>query len=327
MTATIEAPRSSRNRQHSGSGSVAGAVLAGVGALLFVVGLLVHFYVAPTLAIAPMDQNSVTHLEAKGAVVFNADPDVLAPMTTDLSIASHTVGDVKASEKAPGDTIVWHNNVTITSADGVIRSQSSKRAAFNAKTAVASNWGENWYETTAGDRAAVTRNGLMYKFPFNTEKKTYQVWDDTLAGSVATSYRGTAKIQGTTVYRFENQVPATVVGTRELPPILFDLAQGPDVAADVSYQNRTTYYVEPITGAIVNQVSDTKSWFSYQGADVVTTDAHVQYTAQQVKDMMKLLGSQPTQLRLAQGFLPWLVVVVGLGMIAFGTAMSRRTQH
>lgn len=325
MTTILESPQSSRSRQQGGTGSVAGAVLAGVGALLFVVGLLVHFYVAPTLAVAPTDQNSLTHLEAKNATVF--DTATLAPITTDLSIESHTVGDVASSKKAPGDTIVWHNNTTITSADGVIRSQSSKRAAFDAKTAAASKWGENWYETTAGDRSNIIRNGLMFKFPFNTEKKTYQVWDDTLGAPVTTSYTGTTKLQGHTVYTFENQVPASVVGTRELPPTLFGQPQGESVDADVSYQNHTTYYVEPVTGAIVNQISNTKSWFGYAGAEVVTTEAQVQYTQAQIKETFDMLGSQPTQLALAQGFVPWLVVVLGLGMIAFGTAISRRHQH
>lgn len=324
MTTILESPQASHNRHHSRSGSVAGMALAGVGALLFVVGLLVHFYVAPTLSVAPMDQNSVTLLQAKNATVL--DFATLAPITTDLSIESRTVGDVKASEAAPGDTIVWHNNTTITSADGVVRSQSSKRAAFDAKTAVASTWGENWYETTAGDRTAVSRSGLMFKFPFGTEKKSYQVWDDTLGGAVATSYRGTTKVEGITVYLFENTVPPSVIGSRDLPPTLFGQPQGEDVAADANYQNHTTYYVEPVTGAIVNQVSDTKSWFSYEGVEFVTTEAHVEYTPQQVKDMVhKTLGSQPTLLALANGFIPWLVIVVGLVMIAFGAAMTRRS--
>jgi len=325
MTTVLEAPQANHSRHLGGSGSIAGVVVAGVGALLFVVGLLVHFYVAPTLAVAPMDQESVTRLEAKNATVF--DTSVLAPITTDLSIESRTVGDVKASEKAPGDTIVWHNNTTITSADGVVRSQSSKRAAFDAKTAVASTWGDNWYETTAGDRAEVTRSGLMYKFPFGTDKKTYQVWDDTLGAAVATNFTRTAKVEGTEVYLFENQVPSTVIGSRELPASLFGLTQAADVPADVNYQNRTTYYVEPVTGAIVNQISDTKSSFSYDGTEVVTTEAHIEYTPAQVKDMMKLLGSQPTLLSLANGFLPWLIVVIGLGMIALGTALTRRHEH
>lgn len=323
MTTILEAPQAPSSRHHAGTGSVAGMVLAAVGALLFVVGLLVHFYVAPKLAVAPMDQKSVTHLEAKNATVF--DISTLAPITTDLAIESRTVGDVKASEKAPGDTIVWHNNTTITSADGVVRSQSSKRAAFDSKTAVASNWGDNWYETTAGDRTPMTRKGLMYKFPFGTEKKTYQVWDDTLGDTVATSYKGTTKIEGTEIWIFENTVPATVIGSRTLPPNVFGgQPGGDDVTAEVNYQNHTTYYVEPVTGAIVNQVSDMKNWFSSDGTEVVATDAQLQYTAQQVKDMMKLLGNQPQMLALAEGFLPWLVVVLGLGMIAVGAGLNRR---
>ena len=47
----IDAPRSADGGTHGGSRPLLGAVLAGLGALLFVVGGLVHFYVVPALAV------------------------------------------------------------------------------------------------------------------------------------------------------------------------------------------------------------------------------------------------------------------------------------
>lgn len=296
--------------------------MAGVGALLFVVALLVHFYVAPTLAVAPVDQNSVTKLEAKNATLF--DTATLKPITTDLFVSARTVGDVAGSKAAPGNAVVWVNTTTVKSADGVIRSQSVKRAAFDKVTAEAVNCCDNFMETTQGVREKVTRSGLMYKFPFYTEKKSYQVWDDTLAKPVTTSYKGTAKVNGQTTDVFENDVPATVVGTQDVPGTLVGQTSNANVSADSYYQNHNTYYVEPTTGAIVNQVTDTKAWFSYQGHDLVTTQAQIAYTPQQIKDTYALLGSKPGQLRLANGFLPWLVALVGLGLIVGGGAVGRR---
>ena len=43
-----------------------GPILVGIGAFLVVTGLLARFYAYPALAVAPMDQNSVTSLEADG---------------------------------------------------------------------------------------------------------------------------------------------------------------------------------------------------------------------------------------------------------------------
>ncbi|MGY2875210.1 hypothetical protein ACVW00_002400 [Marmoricola sp. URHA0025 HA25] len=318
----IDAPRSAGGGTNGGSRPVLGATLAGLGALLFVIGGLVHFYVVPTLAVAPIDQNSVTSLVAKDATVF--DTATLKPITTDLSVQARTVGDVAASKKAPGDAVVWVNTTTVTSSDGVIRSQSVKRAAFDETTAEAVNCCDNFMETEQGVRQKVTRSGLMFKFPFYAEKKSYQVWDDTIAKPVTTTYKGTAKVQGHKTWIFTNDVPATVVGKQDVPGSLVGQASNDNVSADSYYQNHNTYYVEPITGAIVNQVTETKSWFSYQGTDLVTTEARIAYTPKETSETYDLLGARPALLGLAHGFLPWVVALVGLGLIGLGGALGRR---
>jgi len=275
----------------------------------------------PTLAVAPIDQNSVTSLAAKNATVF--DTDSLAPITTDLSVKARTVGDVEASEKAPGDAVVWVSTTTIKSADGVIRSQMVKRAAFDERTSEAVNCCDNFMETEEGVREKVTRSGLMFKFPFYTEKKTYKVWDDTLAKPVTTTYKGTAKVHGHDTWVFENEVPATVVGTQDVPGSVLGLDSNDNVTAEDYYQNHNTYYVEPVTGAIVNQVTETKSWFSYQGHDLVTTEATLAYTPQEIDETYDVLGNQPALLGLAHGFLPWVVAFLGLVLITVGGAIAR----
>ncbi|MFL6107428.1 MAG: DUF3068 domain-containing protein [Marmoricola sp.] len=326
-TTTLDA-KSANRRSEEGRRNLAGAGLAGVGALLFVLALMVHFYVAPTLSIAPIDQDSVTHLEAKGATVF--DTASLKPITTDLAIAAHTVGDVKASQKAGGDTRVWMNNTTITSSDGVIRSQSQKRAAFDGKSSVGVNCAscENYYSSEKDQKVATKLVGLLFKWPFGTEKKTYQVWDDTAAAAVPTHYTGTTTVEGLKVYTFENDVPGTVIGNRDVPESIFGLSGTENVTADSYYQNHSVYYIEPVTGAIVNQVTDTKNWFQYDGNQVVTTQAHITYTPQQVKDMVhKTLGNQPSLLSQARGWLPWVAGFIGLGLISLGYALTRGRRH
>lgn len=319
----IDAPRSAEGGTRGGGRPLLGAIIAGIGALLFAVAGLVHFYVVPTLAVAPIDQDSVTSLAAKNATLF--DTATLAPITTDLSIKARTVGDVAASKKAPDGVRVWVGTTTITSSDGVIRSQSVKRSPFDETTAEAVNCCGGFNETEQGVRTPVKRTGLVWKFPFNTEKKTYQVWDDTLGKAVTTKYTGTAKVLGHTTWVFQNDVPASVVGTQDVPGSVLGLPSNDNVTADSYYQNHNTYYVEPVTGAIVNQATDTKSWFSYQGHELVTTQAHLEYTPQQIKKMYDdELGNQPQLLSLAQGWLPWVVAILGLGLIGWGGVLGRR---
>ena len=43
-------------------------------------------------------------------------------------------------------------------------------------------------ETTDGEREQVKRTGLVCKYPFGTEKKSYKVWDSTLGETVTSKY-------------------------------------------------------------------------------------------------------------------------------------------
>ena len=70
-----------------------GPILVGIGAFLVVTGVLARFYAYPALAVAPMDQNSVTELEAKGATIL--DLSTLKEVTTDMAVVNRTVGDVE----------------------------------------------------------------------------------------------------------------------------------------------------------------------------------------------------------------------------------------
>ncbi|WP_310963065.1 DUF3068 domain-containing protein [Nocardioides terrisoli] len=317
----------SRRRITASAGSAGGAspwlaVVAAVGAFLLVAGMLVHFYATPALAVAPSDQSSVTSLSAAGATVF--DTNSLKDVTTDLSIKARTVGDVAASQKAPGDAVVWVSSTSIRDGQGQVLSRSMKRAAFDERTGSAVNCCGSFMQTAQGARTSVVRHGLVFKFPFFAKKQTYPFWDDTLGKAVDAKYVGIGSVQGLSVYRYVADVPASQVGTRDVPRSVLGLHGSSNIAADSNYQNHTTYYVEPVTGAIINQVSDTKSWLSAAGHDLVTTQAHIGYTPTQVTSMVKDIKGKASMLSLADGVVPWLLSLVGLAMMGAAILLGRR---
>lgn len=323
MSADIR-ENASKGTGHSPSGhGVLGPILAGVGALLLVAAGLVHFYAVPKLAVAPVNVDSTTHLQATGASIF--DTGTLKPITTDLTVENRTVGDAEGSSKAPAHTVVWASMTTIRSSDGVIRSQSTSSSAMNNKTAQAVDCCGNFDESADGTRTPTHPTGLVYKFPFFTKKQTYQVWDDTLGKAVATKYAGTTDIQGMTVYKFTSDVPATVIGQESLPAAVFGLQGSDNVDADSYYQNATTQYVEPATGAIINRESQVKQWYSAQGHDLVTTEANLAYTPQTVSSYVHDYQGKASLLSLAAGPVPWLAMALGLVLIGGGVAAARRS--
>lgn len=304
-----------------------GPIVAGVGALLLIAGMLVHFYAVPALAKAPVGIDQITRLSATGATVF--DIKTLKPITADLAVENLTRGDPKASHAkgVPSGTVVWASMTTIRSMpDKVIRSQNTASNALNAKTAEAVDCFActNFYEADKGVRTPTTPTGAVYKFPFFTQKHGYRVWDGTLNGAVTAAYTGTTSIQGMRVYTFASKVPATVIGHRSLPASIFGLPGTGNVDATTYYQNATTQYVEPATGAIINQVSDVKQWFAAQGKTVTTMAAHLAYTPGTVTTFVNHLQGDATRLNIVSGPVPWLVMGIGLLMIVGSAGASRR---
>lgn len=301
----------------------AGPVLAGIGALLLVAGALIHFYAVPKLAVAPSDVDSITKLSAQGATIF--DTGTLKPITTDLDITNHTAGNVPASKKAPSGVVVWASSTTIKSADGVTRSQTTSSSAMNAKTSEAVDCCGNFIESTKGVRTPSKPSGLVYKFPFGTKKQTYMVWDSTLRKPVRTTFAGTTTRNGMKVYEFDSTVPASVVGQQSLPASVFGLKGKGNVDADSYYQNAMKQYVEPTTGAIIDESQQVKNWFQApSGEQLVTTQATIHYTPAEVAKMVSDYKGKVSMLKLSEGVVPWLVMLLGLVLIGGGFLVGRQ---
>ena len=299
-----------------------GPILVGLGAFLLVAGLLLKFYAYPRVAVAPIDQNSVTKLSATGAEIF--DSGALKPLQTDLTAENRTVGDVKASKEAGDDVRVWVGTTSIRSADGTVRSRSTERVPFDASTAEAVNCCGAFDETTDGERTQVKRKGLVWKFPFGTEKKSYQVWDGTLGDTATAKFVKESSVKGLSTYQFRSEVPRTEVGTRDIPGSLVGSSEASVTAASM-YAATTTYEIEPKTGAIVTQTIDQDSTLAVDGEDVITTTkAELSYTDATVSANVEEFTTKSSQLTLVGTTLPLITIILGLILIVAGVVLGRR---
>jgi hypothetical protein len=300
-------------------------VLVGLGLFLFVTGLLVRFYAYPELAQTPVDQNGVTYLEANGATLF--DTTTLSEITTDLSIQNRTVGDVKASEDAPDGVQIWVGTTSVRDSEGTVRSRSAERVAFDAHTGEAVNCKgcDTWDESTEGERVPVERKGLVYKWPFGTEKKDYVFWDSNISDTITMKYVKETTIDGLKVYQFHVDIPPTKTGTTDVPGSLVGQPDVPTLTADNMYTTSRDQWVEPVTGAIVDRKEDSTSTIAVDGEDKITTMAgNIHYTADQVKANVDDYSSKATQLTLVHLWVPLAGVVIGLVAIGAGLMLGRR---
>lgn len=302
--------------------------LIAIGAFLVVLAPMVKWYAYPRLAVAPVNQVSTTYLEAKDATIFDAG--TLKEITTDLDIRVKTVGDANAPKEYPGS--VTYVNTTVTSdaagtmsVDGKVRGE-VERMTFDARTGEATpNVDGDFISDTEGDQTAVIHKGLVAKFPFETEKKTYDFWEASLKQAFPIEYDGTTTYEGLTVYTFHQVIEPTKTGTMDVPLSLLGLEGEETVTADQMYGVDRTLYVEPETGVIIQRIEKVSSTLDYQGEPRVTlTDAEVKYAQETIDKNVDEYGSQASLLKLVRTTAPQLSFVIGLVGLVAGIGLSRR---
>jgi len=304
-----------------------GPTLVGLGVFLIVAAGLARFYAYPALAEVPSGYDGTTQLEANGAQIFNYDPAVLAPETHDLAITSKT--SEVADAEAPEGGAVWTNRTTVTRADGSTFQQSREQFAFDENGAGVDCECDTWVEETNADNKVVqvptTPDGQVYKFPFNTEQKSYDVWDGSLGEATEATFEGEDTIQGVRVYKFVQVVDPTVIDTRDVPGSVFGSDEA-SVEAEIVYAMTRTFYVEPVTGSPVHRIEERVQELVHDDVRVPAFVGTVHYTDAQVDENIDAVSSKATLLGGLRVLFPVILLVLGLVLLGLGLVIHRRLE-
>ena len=290
-----------------------GFVLVFVGLFLLFFGLFVRVYAYPRLKKAPLDQYSQPVATGTGSY-FNRSPDKLREITGAKLQNVRTVrGDVKAGSD---EVAVWDSfNSTVDTADQGVITATQERIALDRVTAQSvSCCGEN-----------PRHQGLTLKFPFDTEKTTYQFWDGPAQRALPAAFTRTERINGVDVYRFEQHIDQLDIGDQDIPGSLAGDPETPSVQTDVIYSNVKTLWVEPATGIIVKAQQDVSQVLRTPGGEEVLTliDAVLTYDDATVTTNADDAASGANQLRLLGTILPLTALVLGLIALAAGLILLR----
>ncbi len=314
-----------------------GVILSGLGAFLVAMALLSRFYVYDQLAVVPLDQDTVSVSEGPGAVIF--DIATQQEITLDLVSTRNVFGDVKASKEASDklnrDIAVWETLVYTDEAGAVItpenppRSSTNDRVAFDRHTGESVNCCDTFTASSAdenGDpiRDSIAFEGLYFKFPFQTKKETYEFWDDSLGEATDIEFKAAEKIDGLTVYRFEQVIPPTNVAQIFAPASLFGIDEEGDVTLDRIYSNTRTLWVEPETGVIIRGQEDQLVVAQYKGDQVATlTDVTIGYNPATIAENVDTYSALSSQLKVVRIWLPVGAGILGLLLLVVGIILSR----
>lgn len=290
-----------------------GFVLVFVGLFLLFFGLFERVYAYPRLKKAPLDQYSSPVATGTGTY-FNRSPDKLTEVTgAQLKNVRIVRGDVKAGTD---EVAVWDSfNSTVDTADQGVITATQERIALDRVTAQSVQCcGEN-----------PRHQGLTLKFPFDTRKTTYQFWDGPAQRALPAVFTREERLNGLTVYRFEQRIDRLDVGDQEIPGTLAGDPDTPSVETNVIYSNTKTLWVEPATGTIVKAQQDATQVLETQGGEQVLTllDAVLTYDEATVDSNADDASSGASRLRLLGTILPIAALILGLIAITAGLVLLR----
>jgi DUF3068 family protein len=288
-----------------------GFILVFVGLFLLFFGLFERVYAFPRLKKAPLDQLAEPVATGTGTY-FNVDrlAEVEGAQLKNLRVVR---GDVRAGTE---EVAVWDSfNSTIDTADQGVITATQERIALDRVTGQSVQCcGEN-----------PRHQGLTLKFPFDTRKTTYQFWDGPAQRALPATFTREERINGVTVYRFEQRIDRLDVGDRDLPGSLAGDPEAATVPTDVIYSNVKTLWVEPATGIIVKAQQDASQVLMTRGGEQVLTmlDATLTYDDATVDANADDAASGARQLTLFGTVLPVAAVLLALVCLAAGLILLR----
>jgi hypothetical protein len=296
-----------------------GLVLAGLGAFLIVLAVVLPAWIVGQVVKFPLNEYQSATLSASDASYFSAT-SLTAKTGVNLQATYTIKGDGAAGTSS---TAVWNEYSYVydkTNHDAV--QQMTRRFAFDRKTGqLTMCCGAN----VNGDSSVQQRGLVGYVFPFGTKKQTYQVFDTTLNKPVPFPYAGPADVRGVTTYKFTEDVAPTRVATQTVPGSLVGMSAA-SVTLPEFYEIHLTYYVDPVTGALVNvQEHQTMSLRNPStGAQALLLfDADLKVTPSSLTTIVKLDTDGRSKLTLLKVILPLVLGIVGVIALVTGLLVGR----
>lgn len=279
-------------------------LLGTLGGFFVVVALLAQFYAPGQLLRTPLDVDSTTRLSGEATLGTEAATPVKA---TSITRADSAESDSKV--------IVWVNSSCLVKDEGdppncVSTDDPEKRLI----SATVDNFASDRVSGLAVNDPkylppdATEHRGLVNKWPFEAKKQTYPYWDGTTMSAENAVYSGEGKLDGVDIYKY-------VVKVEDAPVDVTDGVKG-------TYSSLRTISVEPLTGAILNQVEH-RELKTESGENFLNLD--LAFTPGQVKTSAKDAKTNVSGLNLITHTVPLIGFILGIPLLLVGLFLSLRS--
>jgi len=287
-------------------------VLIGLGVFLVVLGILAVTYAPGALKKTPIDVNTVTQLEGQGARLGSPGEQVVA-----YSL-SRVDADASSSDTAVfrADTCVVVGTEPIeppcpdpATDDDVFTVGAPDYFATDRTTAES-------VEDDALPADAVPHEGVVNKWPFDAQQKSYPYWDGVLGRAVEAEFDRTEDVGGieANVYRV----------TIEDEPAVISPATDSSAAIEGTYSDLKETFVDPGTGAILDQTDNQQR--RLDNGDLAV-DLNLAFTDDQVAANVEDAKANNASLDVVLKVVPLVGFIGGILAILAGVLLLRRASR
>lgn len=303
-------------------GRAIGLGLLGLGAFLLAGALAVRLFLAPALVKLPLDQTARPTAQGTGISFFDiGEQEQLRDLEAD--VVQNVQGDPTA-EGASDDVAVWSFGSVITATDGTLLNAGTYRVCLDRRTAESVDCPSAHIENDED----LTIEGLTLTFPFHTEQRDYDVYNNSAQASFPAVFEGTEEIDGLEVYRFQQSIPETVIRELDAPAAMAGERGEGTVEAEVVYSNERTIWVEPVSGVIVTSEESPRTVVRGPSGNTGATILAGRFGAddETVAAGVERAEDFRGQIMLAEVYLPLILAGVGVVALVGGGLLVRRAQ-
>ncbi|MDF2824181.1 MAG: hypothetical protein K0R68_1589, partial [Mycobacterium sp.] len=198
---------------------IAACGILGLGAALLIAALLLSTYTAGKINRIPLTIDTSLVSDGTGTALdpasllgerFVADPD--APVVSQQQVTVESPSNADVVTLQVGTTVrrtdqQQDNGLLLAMVDTVtINRETAMAVSDDTHPGGSVQKPRTIEDTKPPTNIALPHDGLSYRFPFNTEKKTYPYFDPIAQRAFDANYEGEEDVNGLTTYRFTQNV-------------------------------------------------------------------------------------------------------------------------
>lgn len=336
---------------------IAACGLLGLGAALLIAALLLSTYTHSKIAKIPLDLDATLISDGTGTAFdpasLNAERFVV---DRDVPMVQQEQMSVEAPSNADVVTLQVGNSLRRTDKqqDAGLLLALVDTVTLNRRTAEAVSSESNPGGAVQKPRAieddkpptniALPHEGLAYRFPFDTEKKTYSVFDPIAQKAFDANYDGEEDVNGMTTYRFSQNVGYDADG-KLVEPVKYASLYEDDADSEVTaraamwgvpgepdepitmsryYAAQRTFWVDPVSGTIVKKEEHGYHYYAREPLkpEVTFVDYKVAFNEETVEAQVASAGDERDRVALWGRILPITFTAMGLVLLVGGALLG-----